>query len=161
MSIKILTLMNGKEKFLEKYGTKLMEAKFIPNYRKMYSGMDIKPEIIGNVATVHLRTESPLAVNLTNEEVAYAYLLQAVDSHQIETLVSVRITEAVERAYSEIKDFISTPMFVSQLITKVELDAGKDKDKILQWRDREVLSGVFKPLQQEIDSQLKTYKYLS
>ena len=109
--------MTGKEKFLEKYGTKLMEAKFIPNYRKMYSGMEIKPEITGNVATVHLRTESPLAVNLTNEEVAYAYLLQAVDSHQIETLVSVRITEAVERAYSEIKDFISTSMFVSQLKT--------------------------------------------
>ena len=152
--------MTGKEKFLEKYGTKLMEVKFIPNYRKLYSGMDIKPEIMGNIANIHLKTESPLAVNLSNAEVACAYMLQEVDSHQIETLVSVRITEAVEKAYSELKDFISIPLHVAQLITKVELETGGDKDKILKWRDRMVLSGVYKPLQQEIDYQLKTYKYL-
>ena len=105
--------MNGKEKFLKKYGHLLSEAKFIPNYRKMYSGLDIKPEITGFVANVHLKTESPIAVNLSNEEVACAYMLKEVDSHQLETLMSVHITKAVETAYSEIKDFISIPMYVA------------------------------------------------
>lgn len=152
--------MNGKEKFLKKYGHLLSEAKFIPNFRKMYSGMEIKPEITGFVANVHLKTESPLAVNLSNEEVACAYMLKEVDSHQLETLMSVHITKAVETAYSEIKDFISIPMHVAQLITKVELETGSDKEKILKWRDQMVVGGVYKPLQKEIDYQLKVYKYL-
>lgn len=152
--------MNGKEKFLKKYGHLLTEAKFIPNFRKMYNGLDIKPEITGNIANVHLKTESPLAVNLSNEEVACAYMLKEVDSHQLETLLSVHITKAVETAYSELKDFISIPMHVAQLITKVELETGSDKEKILKWRNQMVVNGVYKPLQKEIDYQLKVYKYL-